>query len=320
MLTPGRVRAVPIPWWRAGAVAARTERLKLLVAFRPRLHPPPLLAQQAQYPPGDQRGAAPCSSGIVCAAAATPWSSAPTAYFLDHDGRYERTGEFITRCSGAPGRASRSTTRAPTTGCRGEGSPLAAALDTPDVYFGGGLPRRGAGGRRWGGRLPDWGEPPAMIVRKVARVRELAAEAGREPRSASGSTSSPATTSEEAWAHARRLLERHVPRQESCRRPGAVRPDGLRGAAPAWPDLHGGSADALEISPNPLGRGSGWSGRARAPRWSAGYAEVAERIREYSELGLSESPILSGWPQPEVGLAGRRLRPPPAGRSRAVVT
>ena len=62
-------------------------------------------------------------------------------------------------------------------------------------------------------------------------------------------------------------------------------------------ELHGGSRDNLEVSPN-LWAGVGLLRGGAGRPWSAATTEVADRIEEYARLGIYEF-ILSGYPHLE---------------------
>ena len=62
-------------------------------------------------------------------------------------------------------------------------------------------------------------------------------------------------------------------------------------------ELHGGSRDNLEVSPN-LWAGIGLLRGGAGTALVGSHAEVADRIEEYARLGLSEF-ILSGYPHLE---------------------
>ena len=102
-------------------------------------------------------------------------------------------------------------------------------------------------------------------------------------------------TSHEAWLQANRLIEgideamiRKV--QEELAHSES---DGLR----RMRELHGGSRDNLEVSPN-LWAGVGLLRGGAGTALVGSHAEVADRIEEYARLGLSEF-ILSGYPHLE---------------------
>ncbi|MEV4377678.1 LLM class flavin-dependent oxidoreductase [Streptosporangium sp. NPDC049644] len=279
----------PDPLVACGAVAARTERLKLLVAFRPGFTLPTLFAQQAQT---FQQ----ISGGRLLLNAVTggdPQEQRAYGDFLDHDARYERTGEFIEVLR-------RTWTGEPFdhrgTHYRVAGGGLATPLlDTPDIYFGGASPAAERVAAAGADVYLMWGEPPAMIAERVARMRRLTAEAGRELRYGIRLHVIARDTADEAWAYARRLLTGMDPGRVAAAQARFARMDSVGQRRMA--DLHGGSAESLEISPN-LWAGVGLVREGAGTALVGSYPEVAERLREYAELGLSEF-VLSGWPHLE---------------------
>ena len=62
-------------------------------------------------------------------------------------------------------------------------------------------------------------------------------------------------------------------------------------------ELHGGSVDNLEISPN-LWAGIGLLRGGAGTALVGSHAEVADRIEEYASLGISEF-VMSGYPHLE---------------------
>ncbi|MFF4411715.1 LLM class flavin-dependent oxidoreductase [Streptosporangium sp. NPDC001559] len=272
-----------------GAVAARTERLRLLVAFRPGFTLPTLLAQQAQT-------FQEISGGRLLLNVVTggdPREQRAYGDFLDHDARYARTGEFLS--------VLRRTWRGGPFDHAGEhyrveGGGLAVPLaDTPEIYFGGASPAAERVAAQHADVYLMWGEPPAMIAERIAGMRRLAAEAGRGLRFGIRLHVIARDTAEEAWACARRLLDGMDPERIAAAQARFARMDSVGQSRMAG--LHGGSADALEISPN-LWAGVGLVREGAGTALVGSYAEVSERIREYASLGLSEF-ILSGWPHLE---------------------
>jgi alkanesulfonate monooxygenase len=102
-------------------------------------------------------------------------------------------------------------------------------------------------------------------------------------------------TAAEAWAQAHRLLDGLDPaaieRAQAIQR--ASQSEGQRRMAA----LHGGRADALEVSPN-LWAGVGLVRGGAGTALVGSHQEVADRIAEYYALGIDEF-ILSGYPHLE---------------------
>jgi len=84
----------PDPLTLAAALAMRTSRIKFMVAVRSGVCSPALFVQQVNT-------VAALSGGRICinvVAGHTPAEQRGYGDFLDHDGRYERTDEFLTIC------------------------------------------------------------------------------------------------------------------------------------------------------------------------------------------------------------------------------
>ncbi|MET0349294.1 MAG: LLM class flavin-dependent oxidoreductase, partial [Rhizobacter sp.] len=144
-----------------------------------------------------------------------------------------------------------------------------------------------------------WGETPPMVAERIAELRALARNAGREVDSALRIHVIARATEAEAWAEAGRLLSA-VPQslvdvaQRQLARSESVGQQRMRG-------LHRGRTTSrvrdLEVYPNV------WSGVGLV-RGGAGtaivgsHAQVAERIHEYRALGVNRF-ILSGYPNLE---------------------
>ncbi len=102
-------------------------------------------------------------------------------------------------------------------------------------------------------------------------------------------------TSQEAWAKANQLLSglsaEQIERSQQIQR--ASQSEGQR----RMTELHGGSTDSLEISPN-LWAGVGLVRGGAGTALVGSHEEVADRIAEYHEIGIDEF-ILSGYPHLE---------------------
>jgi alkanesulfonate monooxygenase len=276
-------------WLVTAMLTEVTQRLKFLVAFRPGLISPTLSAQMAAT---FQRH----SNGRLLLNVVTGGESAEQrAYgdFLDKEQRYARCDEFldiVTRLW-----------RGETVTHHGdhlqvEGARLATLPDpVPDLYFGGSSGPAGPVAARRTDVYLTWGEAPAAVDSKLRWMDALAREAGRTLRYGIRLHVISRDTADEAWRQAGRLIDgvdeamvRRV--QENLARSES---EGLR----RMRELHGGSRDNLEVSPN-LWAGVGLVRGGAGTALVGSHTEVADRIEEYARLGLSEF-ILSGYPHLE---------------------
>ncbi|MFF3265055.1 LLM class flavin-dependent oxidoreductase [Streptomyces sp. NPDC002932] len=281
-------------WLVTAALARETERLKFLVAFRPGFISPTLAAQMAST---FQR----LSQGRLLLNVVTGGEQDEQARFGDHlskEQRYARTAEFLTvmrGCwSGSPFDFS------------GEyydvrGATVAAPPSpVPEVYFGGSSEAAGVVAARHVDTYLTWGEPPAQVAEKVARMRKLAAEEGRSLRFGIRFHVVTRDTAAEAWAAADHLLDRldpaHVTQVQNVlaasESTGQARMSVLHeGFRNGW------RRSDLEIYPN-LWAGVGLLRGGAGTALVGSHSEVADRIAEYAELGIEEF-ILSGFPHLE---------------------
>jgi alkanesulfonate monooxygenase len=276
-------------WLATASLIPLTRRLKFLVAFRPALLSPTLAAQMAST---YQR----LSEGrllINIVTGAEPAELGRFGVWDDKETRYERTGEFIDVMrgawrsepfdfEGAHYRVAAATTRQP-------------PEPVPPIYFGG----ASDAAERIAARHVDvylaWGEPPAMVSERVARMRGLAHAEGRELRFGIRFHVITRPTAEQAWAAADELLagmssdaiaaaQRDFEASQSV---GQQRMAALH---------RGGTAD-LEVYPN-VWAGVGLVRGGVGTALVGSHDEVADRIEEYHRLGFDEF-ILSGYPHLE---------------------
>ncbi|UIX33960.1 LLM class flavin-dependent oxidoreductase [Streptomyces sp. GQFP] len=287
-------------WLTTAALIPQTSRLKYLVAFRPGVIAPPLAAQMAAT---YQR----LSGGRLLLNIVTGSDAdEQRGYgdFLGHDERYARTDEFLTLLhtawtgepydyEGAHYRVAGGRLRRP---------PLAR----PPVFFGGSSEAALPVAARHADTYLTWGEPPAAVARKIARVRELAAAEGRELSYGIRLHVISRDTAQEAWAEADRIL--------ATLDPAAIRAAHERFAASesagqrAMAALSRGSTDRLEIHPN-LWAGFGLVRPGAGTALVGSHEQVAERIEEFASLGI-EHFILSGQPHLEEAIRfGECVRP-----------
>ncbi|GGL91538.1 alkanesulfonate monooxygenase [Streptomyces fumigatiscleroticus] len=287
-------------WLTTAALIPQTTRLKFLVAFRPGVIAPPLAAQMtATY----QR----LSGGRLLLNVVTGSDAdEQRAYgdFLGHDERYARTDEFLTLLHTAwtGERYDFEGTHYQVAGGQLRRPPAAR----PPVFFGGSSDAALPVAARHADTYLTWGEPPAAVARKIGRVRELAAEQGRELSYGIRLHVISRDTAKEAWAEADRILSTLDPAaiEAAHARFSSSESAGQRAMAA----LSGGRTDRLEIHPN-LWAGFGLVRPGAGTALVGSHEQVAERIEEYAALGI-EHFVLSGQPHLEEAIRfGECVRP-----------
>ena len=276
-------------WLTTAMLSQQTDRLKFLVAFRPGFLSPTLGAQMAATYQRQSKGR------LLLNVVTGGESQEQRAYgdFLDKEARYARTGEFL--------HVVRELWDGRTVDLHGahiqvEGARLAAPPEpVPDVYFGGSSPAALRVAARHADVYLTWGEPPAQVAEKIARVRALAEAEGRHVRFGIRLHTISRDTSAQAWAEARRLLDGFDP---------AAVERAQRGLATSESEgqkrmvaLHGGSADGLEIHPG-LWAGIGLVRGGAGTALVGSHEEVADLIEQYRRIGIEEF-VLSGYPHLE---------------------
>ncbi|MEE6260762.1 LLM class flavin-dependent oxidoreductase [Plantactinospora sonchi] len=288
----------PDPWIVCTAVAQHTERLRLLVAVRAGFTLPTLLAQQAatfQQFSGER-----LSLNIVTGG--DPAEQRAYGDFLDHDERYARTAEFldVLRLEWAGERYDYAGRHYRVDG-GGRTVPVGVP---PPIYFGGASPAAEAVAGRQADVYLMWGEPPAAIAERVARIRSVAA--GRPLRTGLRVHVIARESAAEAWAETERLLAGMSAERIAAAQARFARMDSVGQAR--MTALNRGTADGLTIAPN-LWAGVGLVREGAGTALVGSYAEVAERLDEYATLGVDEF-VLSGWPHREEALrVGRHVLP-----------
>lgn len=279
-------------WITTAALSQATTRLKYLVAFRPGFISPTLAAHQAAT---FQR----ISGGRLLLNIVTGGDPVEQARFgdhLGHDERYRRTGEFLNVVRGvstAPAGAAFD--------FDGQHYRISGARidfgdwDPPQIFFGGASPAAEEVAARYVDTYLAWGETPAQITERLQRLRARSAAHGRTLQFGIRLHVISRDTSEQAWAHAERLLgaiseERIRSAQEVLARTESVGQQRMTA-------LHEGSTADLEISPN-LWAGYGLVRGGAGTALVGSHTEVADRISEYHDLGIDHF-ILSGQPHVE---------------------
>jgi alkanesulfonate monooxygenase len=277
-------------WIVCSALIRETKNLKFMVAFRPGFVSPTLAAQMASTFQRQTGGR------LLLNVVTGGESREQRAYgdFLDKDARYRRTGEFLEIVRGL--------WEGKTVDLRGEhlhveDAKLSRVPDPiPEVYFGGSSPVAGEVAARHVDVYLTWGEPPAAVAEKIARIRGLAEKQGRSIRFGIRLHVITRDTSEQAWAEANRLLDGFDPEAVKAVQAGLARSESE--GQQRMLALHGGgSRDRLEIHPN-LWAGIGLVRGGAGTALVGSHDEVAERIKEYRALGIDEF-VLSGYPHLE---------------------
>jgi alkanesulfonate monooxygenase len=276
-------------WLTTAMLSSVSERLKFLVAFRPGLTSPTLAAQMAGTFQNLSRGR------LLLNVVTGGESSEQRAYgdYLDKDARYARCDEFLS--------VVRALWAGETVDFDGDHIHVSNATlsqlpdPVPDIYFGGSSPAAGTVAARHADVYLTWGEPPAAVAEKIAWVRKLAADEGREIRFGIRLHTITRDTAGEAWDEARRLLDSIDESTIADAQTGLARSEseGQRRML----ELNRGSRDDLEVAPN-LWAGVGLVRGGAGTALVGSHSEVADRIEEYHELGIDEF-IMSGYPHLE---------------------
>jgi len=278
-------------WIVASAVAPFTERLRYLVAVRPGLQSPAVAARMTATLDRVANG----RLLINVVTGGDPIENAGDGIFLSHGERYQVTREFLTvyndllagKTVNFAGRHIRIE----------DGRLLFPPLQAPrpPLYFGGSSDAGIDVAVDTVDKYLTWGEPPAQVADKIARVRAVAGKRGRQLSFGIRLHVIVRETSEEAWAAADDLIRHVTDDTIASAQKIFARMDSV--GQQRMLQLHGGRRDKLEISPNL------WAGVGLV-RGGAGTAlvgdpdTVAARLREYQDVGI-DTFILSGYPHLE---------------------
>ncbi len=295
-------------WVVASALIAHTTRLKFLVAARPGLMAPTLLAQMSstfQRVSGDRLA-------LNVVVGGDPSEQLRFGDRVAKDDRYARAEEFLAVFRGAFTESGYdfagdyydvedASTRKPAT--------------VPPIYLGGSSAAAGPVTARQIDVYLTWGEPPAQVAEKIAWIRKLAEEEGREVRFGIRLHTLSRDRSEEAWAVAERLLADLDPADVATAQ-AALASSESEGQK-RMRALHGGAAPtdarALEVHPG-LWSGIGLDplrGGHRARRQPRRGRGPDRRVRRRRDRGVRAV----GLPARRGGVLvrrGRRADPPAA--------
>lgn len=277
-------------WVVASALAPATKSLRFLVAARPGLQSPSVCARMAATLDRISDG----RLLINIVTGGDPVENKGDGIFLSHGERYEITREFLHVYQGL---LAGETVNYSGKHIRIEDGRLLypPAQQKIPLYFGGSSDAGIDVAAETVDKYLTWGEPPADVAAKVAKVKAAAAAKGRTLTFGIRLHVIVRETSAEAWRAADKLIENVDDSTIAAAQKIFARMDSV--GQSRMSALHGGRRDKLEVSPNL------WAGVGLV-RGGAGTAlvgdpeTVASRIREYTEAGV-DTFILSGYPHLE---------------------
>lgn len=278
-------------WVVASTLVPATKKLKFLVAIRPGITSPTAAARMAAT--FDRLSEGRLLINVVTGG--DPDEATGDGVFLSHDERYEVTDEFLQIWREAVAGKSISLNGKH---LRVENAKVlypAVQKPHPPLYFGGSSKVAYGLAARQVDVYLTWGEPLPQVEEKIEAVRRLAEEQGRSLRFGIRLHVIVRETEKEAWEAANDLI-RYVDDETIAKAQKAFSrfdSEGQRRMA----QLHSGSRDNLEVSPN-LWAGVGLVRGGAGTALVGDPATVAKRMQEYADLGI-ETFILSGYPHLE---------------------
>src|ERR1700726_2265695 len=278
-------------WIVASSVAPFTERLRYLVAVRPGLQSPSVAARMT----ATLDRVSNVRVLVTVVTGGDPSENKGDGVFHDQNERYEVTREFLSVYNDL--------LAGETVNFQGKhirienGSLLFPPRQSPrpPLYFGGSSDAGIDVAADTVDKYLTWGEPPAQVAEKVARVRAAAAKRGRALSFGIRLHVIVRETDEQAWRAADDLIKHVTDETIASAQKIFSRMDSVGQQRMAL--LHGVRREKLEISPNL------WAGVGLV-RGGAGTAlvgdpqTVAARIREYQDVGI-DTFIMSGYPHLE---------------------
>jgi alkanesulfonate monooxygenase len=278
-------------WIVASTLVSHTQQMRFVVAMRPGLMLPGVAARMAAT--FDRISGGRLLINVVTGG--DPVELAGDGLHLSHDDRYRLTDEFLTAWK-AIASGEEAYFQGDYLDIRG-GKLLFSGVQKPypPLWLGGSSPIAQQIAAKHVDVYLTWGEPPAQVAEKIASVRRLAEARGRTLRFGIRLHIIVRETESEAWEAAERLI-RYVGEDAIAKAQktyARMDSEGQRRMS----QLHDGSREALEISPNL------WAGVGLV-RGGAGTAlvgdpdTVAARMLEYVDLGI-DTFILSGYPHLE---------------------
>jgi alkanesulfonate monooxygenase len=292
------------PWGTSAALAVKTKKIKFLIAFRPGLSGPTLVAQQVNTL--DHLTGGRVSLNVV--SGATQVDLKRYGDDTSHDDRYERTEEFLEILKlfwhengqvNFKGRFFQVTD--------GELFPPRGALPSPDIFLAGASESAKRVAAKHGDVHVFHAVEPEVVAKDVQEVTALAEQAGRENPLELGIRH--LVCVRETKKEARRAAEEIVNRShiqsnmknwaEAVKQSDSVtqrRVTELASRGDLW------LTDTIYMGVNQVRRGAG--------TMFVGTPEmVANQFREYAEAGVSRF-IMHGWPHlEEAEIFGREVMP-----------
>jgi alkanesulfonate monooxygenase len=278
-------------WVVASTLVPVTTKLKFLVAIRPGITSPTAAARMAAT--FDRLSGGRLLVNVVTGG--DPDEALGDGVFLSHDERYEVTDEFLQIWRQAVAGDAITLTGKHLRVERAKVLYPAVQRPHPPLYFGGSSKVAYDLASRQIDVYLTWGEPPKQVEEKIDTVRRLAAEHGRSVRFGIRLHVIVRETESQAWQAAEDLI-RYLDDQTIAKAQKAFArfdSEGQRRMA----QLHGGSRDKLEVSPN-LWAGVGLVRGGAGTALVGDPATIAKRMQEYADLGI-ETFILSGYPHLE---------------------
>lgn len=278
-------------WIVASTLVTHTRQMRFLVAIRPGLVSPGVAARMAAT--FDRLSGGRLLINVVTGG--DPVELAGDGLHLSHGDRYKLTDEFLTvwRQIAAGEVADFKGDHIDVRGSKILFPPVQKPY--PPLWFGGSSAIAQQIAVKHIDVYLTWGEPPAQVAQKIASVRKLAEAEGRTLRFGIRLHVIVRETQSEAWDAANQLI-RYVDDEAIATAQKAYARMDSEGQR-RMSQLHGGSREALEISPNL------WAGVGLV-RGGAGTAlvgdpdTVAARMLEYADLGI-DTFIFSGYPHLE---------------------
>ncbi|BAY31568.1 aliphatic sulfonate monooxygenase [Nostoc carneum NIES-2107] len=278
-------------WILASTLVTHTKKMRFLVAIRPGLMSPGVAARMAAT--FDRISGGRLLINVVTGG--DPVELAGDGLHLSHNDRYKLTDEFLT--------VWRQIAANEVSNFQGDylniqdGKILFPPVQKPypPLWFGGSSPIAQEIAAKHVDVYLTWGETPAQVAQKIASVRRLAEAQGRTIRFGIRLHVIVRETESQAWDAANNLI-RYVDEDAIAKTQEAYARMDSEGQR-RMQELHKGSRDALEISPNL------WAGIGLV-RGGAGTAlvgdpdTVAQRMLEYTDLGI-DTFIFSGYPHLE---------------------